>query len=193
MDSRSQTPLHSQGDAQSRPCPAALAALAYFVIFSCSTMAADVHQQPNILIIVADDLGWGDVGYHGSKIATPNIDRLAKEGVRLENFHVAPLCSPTRAGLMTGRWPIRHLEIGRHRRKCPPGRTRKSDSGDRALPSRPGPGGGKKPRRVGTETDRRHAHDLAGTSAPQDQGHPRFHGRSEGLRRTEELAHRRVR
>ena len=63
---------------------------------------------PNIVIIVADDLGWADVEYHGSPIATPNIDRLAAEGVRLENFHVAPLCSPTRAGLMTGRWPIRY-------------------------------------------------------------------------------------
>jgi arylsulfatase B len=64
--------------------------------------------KPNIIIIVADDLGWGDVGYHGGEIATPHIDQLAAEGVRLENFHVAPLCSPTRAGLMTGRWPIRY-------------------------------------------------------------------------------------
>ena len=67
----------------------------------------DTTQKPNIIIILADDLGWADVGYHGGKISTPNIDRLAREGVRLENFHVCPLCSPTRAGLMTGRWPIR--------------------------------------------------------------------------------------
>jgi arylsulfatase B len=65
-------------------------------------------EKPNIIIILADDLGWGDVGYHGGRIATPNIDRLAREGVRLENFHTCPLCSPTRAGLMTGRWPIRY-------------------------------------------------------------------------------------
>lgn len=65
-------------------------------------------QKPNIVIIVADDLGWKDVGYHGGNIATPNLDRLATEGVQLENWHVAPLCSPTRAGLMTGRWPIRY-------------------------------------------------------------------------------------
>ena len=65
-------------------------------------------RKPNIIIILADDLGWGDVGYHGGRIATPNIDRLAREGVRLENFHACPLCSPTRAGLMTGRWPIRY-------------------------------------------------------------------------------------
>jgi arylsulfatase B len=64
--------------------------------------------KPNIVIILADDLGWADVGYHGAKTSTPNIDRLANDGVRLENFHVCPLCSPTRAGLMTGRWPIRY-------------------------------------------------------------------------------------
>lgn len=75
---------------------------------SLPAAAADKVAPPNIVILVADDLGWGDVGYHGSKIATPNIDRLAAQGVRLSNFHVAPLCSPTRAGLMTGRWPIRY-------------------------------------------------------------------------------------
>ncbi|MHC4735992.1 MAG: sulfatase-like hydrolase/transferase, partial [Planctomycetota bacterium] len=72
------------------------------------TYAAAKTQKPNIIIILADDLGWADVGYHGGRIATPNIDRLAREGVRLENFHACPLCSPTRAGLMTGRWPIRY-------------------------------------------------------------------------------------
>lgn len=65
-------------------------------------------EPPNIVVIVADDLGWKDVSYHGGEISTPNIDKLAEEGARLENFHVAPLCSPTRAGLMTGRWPIRY-------------------------------------------------------------------------------------
>lgn len=76
----------------------------------CETYLAAVAdaQKPNIVIIVADDLGWKDVGYHGGNIATPNLDRLASEGVRLDNWHVAPLCSPTRAGLMTGRWPIRY-------------------------------------------------------------------------------------
>ena len=64
-------------------------------------------RKPNIVIIVADDLGWNDVGYHGSEIKTPNIDRLAAEGVRLERFYACPICSPTRAGLMTGRWPLR--------------------------------------------------------------------------------------
>ena len=74
---------------------------------ACLAAEADA-QKPNIVIIVADDLGWKDVGYHGGYIATPNLDRLVTEGVQLENWHVAPLCSPTRAGLMTGRWPIRY-------------------------------------------------------------------------------------
>ena len=86
--------------------PPALVRLALVVFVITATSA--FSERPNIVLIVADDLGWADVGYHGSKIATPNIDRLAREGVQLENFHVAPLCSPTRAGMMTGRWPIRY-------------------------------------------------------------------------------------
>ncbi len=65
-------------------------------------------KRPNIIIILADDLGWKDVGFNGGVIATPNIDRIANEGVRLNRFYVAPVCTPTRAGLMTGRYPIRY-------------------------------------------------------------------------------------
>ena len=64
-------------------------------------------EKPNVVIILADDLGWGDVGYHGSDISTPHIDRLAATGIRLERFYTAPISSPTRAGLMTGRYPDR--------------------------------------------------------------------------------------
>ncbi|AKQ47676.1 arylsulfatase [Rufibacter radiotolerans] len=64
-------------------------------------------KKPNIIIILADDMGWGDVGYHGGKIKTPNLDRLAKEGTELNRFYVAAVCSPTRAGLLTGRYPDR--------------------------------------------------------------------------------------
>lgn len=79
--------------------------LAFCLGFSA---AAQVKQKkPNIIIILADDLGWGDVGYHGSTIRTPNIDRLAKEGLELHRFYVAAVCSPTRAGLLTGRYPDR--------------------------------------------------------------------------------------
>ncbi|MGI9205348.1 MAG: arylsulfatase B [Woeseiaceae bacterium] len=60
----------------------------------------------NLVIFVADDMGWGDVGYHGSEIRTPAIDQLAAEGVALERFYVHPACSPTRGALMTGRSPL---------------------------------------------------------------------------------------
>jgi arylsulfatase A-like enzyme len=69
--------------------------------------AAD-SQRPNIVFFLADDLGWKDVGYHGSEIKTPTIDRMAAAGVRLEQFYVMPVCSPTRACLMTGRYPMRY-------------------------------------------------------------------------------------
>ena len=65
-------------------------------------------HQPNIVIILADDLGWNAVGYHNSRMETPNIDRIVSEGMELDRFYVAPMCSPTRAGLLTGRYPIRY-------------------------------------------------------------------------------------
>ena len=64
--------------------------------------------RPNIIVILADDLGNADLGYRGSDIRTPNIDELAKGGVRLESFHGMPVCTPSRAALMTGRYPMRY-------------------------------------------------------------------------------------
>ena len=61
-------------------------------------------ERPNILIIVADDMGWADVGYHGSPIPTPHIDRLCRTGVELDQHYVAPVCTPTRVALLTGRY-----------------------------------------------------------------------------------------
>ena len=71
--------------------------------------AAPVRRPPNIVIVLADDLGYGDLGIQGSNlIATPNLDRLARQGVRMTDFYAsANICTPSRAGLQTGRYPIR--------------------------------------------------------------------------------------
>ncbi len=78
---------------------------------ACGAMAlraADTPAFTNVVILLADDLGWADVGFHDSEILTPNIDRLSREGTRLERFYSCPVCSPTRASLMTGRSPMRY-------------------------------------------------------------------------------------
>lgn len=75
-----------------------------------SGSAAEAQRRPpNIVVIVTDDMGYADIGVHGSKdIPTPNIDALAKVGIRFTDAYVSgPYCSPTRAGLMTGRYPQR--------------------------------------------------------------------------------------
>lgn len=65
-------------------------------------------RQPNIIIVLADDQGWGDISLHGNpNIETPNIDRLARDGAHLENFYVCAVCSPTRAEFLTGRYHAR--------------------------------------------------------------------------------------
>ncbi|GAA4436420.1 sulfatase-like hydrolase/transferase [Bremerella cremea] len=60
-----------------------------------------------MVVLLADDMGWNSVGYHNAEFQTPNIDSIAADGMTLNRFYVAPMCSPTRAGLMTGRYPIR--------------------------------------------------------------------------------------
>jgi len=74
----------------------------------CSVASQAANQKPNIIYIVADDLGWKDVGFHGSDIKTPNIDKLAETGAKLEQFYVQPMCTPTRAAFLTGRYPFRY-------------------------------------------------------------------------------------
>ena len=81
--------------------------LAVLVLLSGINLPA-VHaagaEKPNILLIVADDLGWADVGWHGGKFRTPHMDRLVREGVELDRHYVQPVCTPTRAALLSGRW-----------------------------------------------------------------------------------------
>ena len=69
--------------------------------------AASPVSKPNIIFILADDLGWADVGFHGGKVATPNLDQLAAEGVELLQHYVCPVCSPTRSSLLSGRYSTR--------------------------------------------------------------------------------------
>lgn len=66
--------------------------------------SAQMASKPNIVFIIADDLGWADVAFHGGNAPTPHLDELAREGIELTHHYVAPVCSPTRTGLMTGRF-----------------------------------------------------------------------------------------
>ncbi len=90
-----------------------VAAIALIALAMSSPTANAQSTKPNIVYIVADDLGWKDVGFHGSDIRTPTLDRLAAAGARLEQFYAQPMCTPTRAALMTGRYPFRYgLQTG---------------------------------------------------------------------------------
>ncbi len=89
------------------------------------------EDKMNIVIIVADDLGWGDVGFHGSDIHTPNLDKLADSGIEMNRFYTAPVSSPTRAGLLTGRYPNR---FGLRETVIPPWRDFGLDTEEELLP-----------------------------------------------------------
>ena len=83
------------------------ALLACVLQTSAMAQAPDATAAPNILVIVVDDLGWAGVGFHAPAMPTPNLDRLAKEGTELDRFYAYPVCSPTRAALLTGQMPRR--------------------------------------------------------------------------------------
>ncbi|MFM7845911.1 MAG: sulfatase-like hydrolase/transferase, partial [Planctomycetota bacterium] len=72
-----------------------------------ATGTSATARRPNILLIVADDLGWSDVGWHGGFGKTPTLDRLVREGVELDQHYVQPVCTPTRVALLSGRYPGR--------------------------------------------------------------------------------------
>ncbi len=76
--------------------------------WTLSPALSEEAKKPNIIFIMADDLGNADLGYRGGQVKTPNIDKLANDGVRLESFYGEPVCTPSRAALMTGRYPMRY-------------------------------------------------------------------------------------
>ena len=79
----------------------------FALVIKCSIVFA--ANKPNILMFVIDDLGWNDTSYQGSDIPTPTIDKFANEGIRLQQYYVQRVCSPTRSAIMAGRctwaWP----------------------------------------------------------------------------------------
>ena len=82
-------------------------ALAALVAFTAITSVQTASAAPNVLILLVDDLGWNDVGFHAPAAPTPNINRLAKEGIELQRFYTYPVCSPARAALLSGMMPRR--------------------------------------------------------------------------------------
>ena len=91
-------------------CPSAVLAVATVLAFLCGVAhAGETPKKPNVIVFLTDDMGYGDLACLGNPVVkTPHWDRLHAESVRLTDFHVAPMCTPTRAALMTGRYPMRY-------------------------------------------------------------------------------------
>ena len=80
--------------------------IATFLLIPVFTVLAEVKKDlPNIILVMVDDMGFSDLGYHGGEIQTPNLDFLAQNGVKYSNFYNSGRCCPTRASLMTGLHP----------------------------------------------------------------------------------------
>jgi len=79
-----------------------LSSILMMSLFSCKS---EIPENPNILLILVDDMGFSDLGCYGSEISTPNIDGLAENGLRFTNFYNGARCCPTRASLLTGLYP----------------------------------------------------------------------------------------
>src|SRR5687767_14969969 len=87
-------------------------------LISAINLAAATPSKPNIVFIIADDLGWADVAFHGGNAPTPNLDRLARTGLELTQHYSAATCSPTRAALMSGRYWSRFGLLGPDNRRA---------------------------------------------------------------------------
>ncbi|MGJ8656906.1 MAG: sulfatase-like hydrolase/transferase [Akkermansiaceae bacterium] len=84
--------------------------------FSLASIVTADTKTPNVIMLMSDDQGWGDVGFNGNKdLHTPHLDNMAKEGVKFDRFYAsAPLCSPTRGSCLTGRYPFRYGILAAH-------------------------------------------------------------------------------
>src|SRR5215831_19898487 len=110
------------------PSPIAFASLRWmlaFLVLAAALPARAAQDKPNIIFLLTDEMGYGDVGcYGGNFVPTPNIDRLAKEGTKFTQFYVAsPVCSPSRTAFLTGMFPARwhitsYLQTRAGNRKC---------------------------------------------------------------------------
>ena len=81
--------------------------LGIVLLSSSNLFAQKEKERPNIILIMADDMGYSDIGSYGGEISTPNLDRLAAEGIRFKEFYNNSICAPTRASLITGQYPHR--------------------------------------------------------------------------------------
>src|SRR6186713_2701165 len=79
--------------------------VATFGINAVIAQKSKKDQRPNIILIIVDDMGYSDIGSYGSEIQTPNLDKLASQGIRLREFYNNFICAPTRASLLTGQYP----------------------------------------------------------------------------------------
>ncbi len=106
-------------------------AVASFIVLALWPVVGYGQERPNIILILVDDLGYGDVGFNGGEFPTPRINDLASKGIIMDRYYVAPVCSPTRAGLMTGRYPDR---FGLRETVIPPWRDFGVDTSEVFLP-----------------------------------------------------------